>query len=361
MSEQDFERELRADLARTGQAIMPRPDAADAAITAARAQVAPPTGRPTIKWPLPLAAAAAVVALTIGVAVAANSGHHAGPAHPTVTPTVTPTGTPTPTPSQAPTPTHTPSPTHSATATATHSGPPASTKQVFAFSASFRIPDNWVARPGVLPPGASYDLPTYCIQPATTPVNSTACLIMFQSISSNANVAIDPNIASGTASNPEFCFGTGNRGTGKLADYTDRTFGSRTADYRHWLYNCGNGTSYDVQQYVVDTGPGFILYSEHASGLTGQVMTTIAQTAVLPAQTATLRYGEWGTVRSVSHGVDGETITIQRAVVDGFTILHRYPGTDSYFVPATALEGSPITVGTLIYVITNGSRVTTVY
>ena len=66
--------------------------------------------------------------------------------------------------------------------------------------------------------------------------------------------------------------------------FGDRTFGGRTADWRRWESHCSKtNRPIDIEQYVVATGPAYILYSTHANATVHAAMTEIATSSTLPA------------------------------------------------------------------------------
>ena len=351
----DFERRVREDLVRTAQLLTPPTGAVERAIDAARAQVEPKhlRERRVQRWMLPLAAAAAVLVIASGVTLVNQASQGTGPAGPS----------PSPLPSVSTRPTS-PPPVSSAIPPSTSRGsasqPGALTQRVTLGTATLSIPQGWVARPAKSPK----DWPTWCLEPSRTPVTPTTCLVMFREVPDSwTGEALDPTIAGGMSSNPQYC-GTGaSQPKPGLLEYGDRPFGGRPADYRRWQYDCANGTTYRIEQYVVATGPGYILFSEHAESQVHDVMTTIATTASVPAQSAPVRYADTGIVRSVTHESDGYHITLDRVITAGRTPVNDNPATYPYVIPdAIASQMNPaLAVGDLIFIATDGHQVKQAY
>jgi hypothetical protein len=354
---QEFEANLRRTITSTARGITPPAGAVDRAIDAARAGAvasARPRGK-AARWALPLAVAAAVAIIAAVVPLIVHTTRHNPPADPSVSPP--------PTVSTAPSlPTASPSTSASApTSRPPRSHPVAPTKRVTLGSATLTIPRGWVARSE--PSASTGKWPTWCLEPSTTPASSTTCLVMFREIPAAwTGQAVNPDIEGGWSSNPEYC-GPGTSGQRNLLAYDDRTFGTRQADYRRWHYACNSGATYDIEQYVVATGPGYILFSEHADAQIHDVMTSIAKTAQLPAQAAPLRYGDTGIVRSVIHAADGYHVTIDRVVMSATPPINNNPATYPYVISNSVAAQFKLTpaIGKRIFVATDGHRVVQAY
>jgi hypothetical protein len=354
----DFERRMREDLVRTAQLLRPPPGAVERAIDAARAQVEPEHVREPRLWHrlLPLAAAAAVLVIAFGLALVVNVSQGSRPAEsgPGPLPSVS-------TPSTSVSPTPASSATASATSGTSAPPPRALTRRVTLGTATLSIPQDWVARRST----TSGDWPTWCLGPSTTQPTPTNCPVMFREVPDSwTGQALDPTIEGGLSSNPQYC-GTGSqpRRPG-LREYGDRSFGGRPADYRRWQYDCANGTIYRIEQYVVATGPGYILFSEDAQSQVHDAMTAIAKTASVPAQSTPVRYADTGIVRSVTHETDGYHITLDRVVTSGGPKpINNSPATYPYVIPdAIASQFKPaVAVGNLVFIATDGYHVKQAY
>ena len=145
--------------------------------------------------------------------------------------------------------------------------------------------------------------------------------------------------------------------TDSLLAYADTQFGNRPADYRRWLFVCKDGTRSQVEQYVADNAPGYVLYSEHASDDVHTVMAQIAESAQLPEISAPRRLSDHGIVRSVSPIAGGYRIAIDRVVQGTDGVINNNPQTYEYDVPPAAVSGGPPQIGKLVDLATNGTVV----
>lgn len=207
-------------------------------------------------------------------------------------------------------------------------------------------------------------LPSWCIQPTSDPVrtarDSSDCPITFSNVPSGSNApALSVDTAGGLASNPEYCGVGGVGSTFTLLDYADRTLGNRTADYRRWLYHCKDGTQWQIEQYVADNAPGYILFSEHADATVHDVMASIAESAQLPAISAPLRLSDYGIIRGFGQEAGGYRIALDR-VIDGSTgTINNNPTIYPYDVPASAVPtGQTLKLGDRVELTTDGTTVT---
>jgi hypothetical protein len=66
--------------------------------------------------------------------------------------------------------------------------------------------------------------------------------------------------------------------TEHLLGYAGTSFGGRPADYRRWQFGCKSCAHYQVEQFVVDSGPGYIAYSQHADAAIHSIMAQLAAT-----------------------------------------------------------------------------------
>lgn len=357
---EDFERRLREDLVRSAELHQPPTGAAQRAIDSARARVAPTDlhDRRMRHWTLPLAAAAAALLMVSGVAMLNSTSQGTGQASPSPASSETPRSTsPAPT-TASPSPASSKTPRSTSHAPTTAPPPPAIglTHRVVLGTATLSIPRGWIART-LLPSGG---WPTWCLEPSTTPLTSATCLVIFREVPTSwTGQALDPTTAGGWEGNSQYC-GVGDASGRQpgLLDYGDRTFGVRPADYRRWQYNCASGTI-RVEQYVVATGPGFILFSERAGPKVHDAMATIAQTASVPAESTPLRYADTGIVRSVTHTPAGYQVTLDRVVSPSRPLINDNPATYPYMIPeaiAAKLNPAP-SIGDLIFIATDGYRV----
>jgi hypothetical protein len=178
------------------------------------------------------------------------------------------------------------------------------------------------------------------------------------------DLGLDPNVEGGWVGNPQYCGTGGPARQPGLLEYNDRTFGGRPADYRRWEFDCSNGTVYRIEQYVVASGPGYILFSERADAQVHQIMASIAATAAIAPQVTPLRYADTGIVRSVIHQADGYHIALDRVVIgDRGGPINKNAATYRYVIPDAVAAQWKLrpAVGLLLYLATDGYRVTQAY
>jgi hypothetical protein len=320
----------------------------------------PRAGRGARPWLIPLAAAACVVAVAVGTVGATRvlSEHRrVQPASPS--PTV---NSPAPTPSSSQRPSSSPSPAASSTVRASGRNVPAQPTTVTLAGATLRLPPTWVARDFQQYLGRSVDAQVWCLTPASLPAGTGRydCPLMFSTIAAKAVYPVDVDTESGYSSDPHYC-DVGNY-LSSTVQSSDVDFGGRLSDHRRWVRNCHNGDSYRIEQYVVATGPGFVLFSEKADDAISATMAGIVAHATLPAQTSAVRYYDHGYVRSVTPVAGGIRISVDRVVPATGGSVNNNPATYDYLVPAAVLaKKTPPQVGGLVTVFTDGSQVTSFY
>jgi hypothetical protein len=306
-------------------------------------------GAGSSRWLIPLMAAAAMVAAPIGASAAVNTTsatHRVAPAAPR--------------PAQKATPK---SSTTSTTTLATHR--PVVVKLG---GASLTLPFGWVARNYSLYQQAgegTLAARQWCLTPSQLPASTKlgACPLTLGTIDRTANRnPVDVDTEGGWSSNPSACsegvYPTGTR----FSEATgDRTFGGRAADWRRWTYTCANGTQHLVEQYVVASGPGFILASDQASTKVHDAMTEITTHSTLPPRTSALRYMDRGYIRSIKRTSAGVQIRLDRAVRTPHRILNTNPATYPYLIPTRMFNQAHLVVGSLGSLFTNGTTVTQIY
>jgi len=318
------------------------------------------------RWMLPLIAAACVV----GIAVATAGVEHllvhrgslpAGPTSPspspsadTPSPAATSTGVPSPTPTSSPS-------SPSASDSVTEPPPP---HVVSLGAASISLPQGWVAREyAAYEPAGSGTLTAsqWCLTPASEPASTEpkSCPVTFGTIAPDGN-PIDVDIQGGFASNPEYCPFSA-RGT-SVEQTGDRSFGGRSADWRKWSLSCGNGTHWELEQYVVASGPGVILFSERADATVDAAMAEITANSTLPAQTSAIRFMDRGIVRTIDRTADGVRISLDRVVLSDSGVVNNNPATYDYVIPTAVFDAQPnIHVGSQITLDGDGAVVKHVY
>ena len=225
------------------------------------------------------------------------------------------------------------------------------------------LPTGWVAEQVATTANSHSIVPTWCLMPHSAPApagpDAANCPIALRAVST---VSTPPQMSvdtpGGLVGNPEYCDPAHSQ-TVSLVGYQDSKIGARSADYRHWLYVCADGSQWPVEQYVADNVPGYVLYSSHATAAVHAVLTGIAQTAQLPGGTAPLRLSDFGIVRTVTAATGGYQITLDRVVRGTSGLINNNPQTYGYAVPAAAVvPGQSLKVGDLVELATNGTAVT---
>lgn len=220
------------------------------------------------------------------------------------------------------------------------------------------LPTGWVAKP------VAAALPSWCLLAAAEPVprETDDCPVLFARIPEGGgglSYLVDvPGVVLQGSVPP--C--RGGRSTEQLLGYAETSFGGRPADYRRWQFGCTNGTHYQVEQFVVDSGPGYLAYSQHADAAIHSIMAQLAATATLPARTTALRYSDFGIVRSLSHRPDGLQLTVDRVVDSAGTLINGSPTSYPYLVPYPAIRSQQqIGVGSTVALLTDGVGVLALY
>jgi hypothetical protein len=376
----DFEDELKKslndrvdELVGQGRAAPPFDPSGAATPTKAGRFGRPGGGR--MPWVFPLIAAASVIVVTIGAVAATTLLADKKPAPPA---TYAPGPTPTPIVSS---PVSTPKTTPKSTAGSSHaSGHPRTSSKshpsghgnsggtspnppapvvVTLGGASITLPAGWVSRDYAqyLPSGSStVGAQEWCLSPSSLPVSPEpgACPVALSTIDPGGP-AIDVDVAGGYSSSPAFCGTTSSTAQEQTGD---RQFGGRSADWRYWSISCGDGTSVKVEQYVVATGPGFVMFSEKADPAVRDAMTSIAARSTLPSSTAALRYMDRGYLRSSTVTADGVQITLDRAIDAAGGIVNDDRQTYDYVIPQALFDAAGVQVGDLVTLDTDGSVVT---
>jgi hypothetical protein len=318
-----------------------------------------PRRSPRSPWILPVLAAAVIAVIAIGTAVATNALSRKLPISPIASPSPGPIGT---TPTSSPTPT-TPSRSPASTETTTPPISGTSPATVSLGGAAIVLPAGWVARdysqylsPGQGTPAAGQ----WCISPASLVASTkpNACPLTLATIPDDGN-EVDVDAQSGWMSNsPQYCAGLGAENDTEQSG--DRSFGGRIADWRRWQITCALGTSHDVEQYVVASAPGFILFSDQVTTQVDAAMTQLVANATLPAQTLPLRFEDYGYIRSAVTMSDGIHITLDR-IVRGVSYGNNNPQTYDYVIPTDMYDAATARVGSLVYLHSNGTTIRDFY
>lgn len=316
---------------------------------------------PSRRWMtalIPLAASLAVAGVTIGATAAVNAlldRNAVAPATPRPVPTAAPRPVPTATPTSPSTPT-TPATTL----------PTQSPVVVELGGASISLPPGWVARDYALYLVASSHpiaAQQWCLTPSQLPTSTKdgACPLTLGTIDMKAGGnAVDVDAEGGWSSNPQYCSDFVS-GTSSSETTGDRPFGGRTADWRRWTINCHDGTQHLLEQYVVASGPGLILFSEHADASVHDAMTEITTHSTLPPRTSALRYMDRGYIRSIDRTSAGAQIRLDRAVSTLHGFLNENPATYLYVIPTAMFDQAHLVVGSLGELFTDGTTVTAIH
>jgi hypothetical protein len=320
----DFERELARSLNRSvDERLGPR-------------RPAPPfpqaSGRPASvqrakRWLLPLAAAACVIAVvggTVGV-TQLRSVHRGTPGN----------------------------------SRPTSTSPAPGSTVVRLGDATLRLPSGWVAREVADPRqyGSSVYSREWCLAPAESAAQPHAdCPLQFGSaaVASSSGIPVNLNVPLGTrlGGNQSPCPVSGFLGQ---SGWTLGRFGSRHVYDRQWHGHCADGSPLWIEQYVVNTAPAYLLFSDQMNPELHAAMTEITQNASLPAQAGSLLLYDTGTVRSVTRQPNGYLMTI--APIDRIENEWRPSDEDprSYPIGPNALKYAA--VGTNVGVSTDGTKV----
>jgi hypothetical protein len=298
-------------------------------------------------WVLPLLAAACVAAIVGGSVGAAHllAGKHTKPVGPAT--------------HNVPAPRHTPAPKDTPTLKGDQSG------LLTVEGATLPLPAGWLARDykRYEPPPVQGQLEVadegWCLTPASTPVKVGGCPIWFRAFahpSTQQGPLMDVDERGGNYGDAhQVCIPSGTKHYALQAG--EVPFGGRLADYRHWRYDCVSGPAFVAEQYVVATRPAYIIFSEQVDATVHQVMSDLAAHASLPPSATTLRYEDYGYVRSIMREADGVHVSIDRTVRD--VAADSDHTTYDYVVPTRmyAAAAKDVKVGKLAQVETDGDRV----
>jgi hypothetical protein len=298
--------------------------------------------RPVRPWLMPVLAAAGVAAAVVAIVVPAHlvadrpaggPGNGGGPNAPLSNPIPAPDSSD---PNAPP-----PSPL-----------PPADTV-VDLGDASLRLPKGWVAREvtDVYQYGGSVYSREWCLAPAGSADPPRAdCPLQFGSA-----MPVNGNVPSGTPLGGKFC---------PVSDLPDATggglvrFGQRDAFYREWHGHCADSAPWInrwTKQYVVDTAPGYVLFSDQMTPELDAAMLEIIEHASLPAQTGPLLLYDMGVVRTVTRQSDGYLMTIAPIFRMGGGWMPGSSVNRSYLIRPADLKYA--VVGARVGVTTDGRRV----
>ncbi|GAA1878545.1 hypothetical protein [Lapillicoccus jejuensis] len=358
-----------------------------------RAEVPDDRVPPAVEWPsaraarrtwlTPLAVAASIAVVAAGGGLALAQQHRTQEAPP-ATQTVTAEPTSASPTSSTGTPSTTATGTATGTATATGTGtvaPPATSsapssatttpaQRVTAGSATLLVPAGYTVTQKSAQGAA---VPTWCLNSPGT----ADCVITFIDYHGTTSQALSSDTPGGYAANPEYC-GAGvvdsnptKPGTSsvQLVDYSEGQWSGRAAEFRHWRYDCTDGTTYDVAQYTVMTAAPYGLFTEKASADVIATMAQVVAGSTLPPATSSVRLYDHGIVRSVTTAPDGSAvIAVDRVVIgraNGSTQTYPYTVPSGTTFPDLKGGPAPLTAaqldGRTVTLTTDGSVVTEGY
>lgn len=225
--------------------------------------------------------------------------------------------------------------------------------------AKLRLPVGWVAREVADPRryGKSVYSREWCLGPAKSAGPARPdCPLQFGPTASattsgvpvNANVPLGNRLGGTSCPADALLTATG----GGLV-----SFGQRDGFSSEWHDDCADSTPWTtpwILQYVVDTAPGYVLFSDQMTPELLAAMVEISQHASLPAQTGPLLLYDIGVVRAVTRRANGYLMTITPSIQVGGDWEPN--GADrSYLIPHADLRLAA--VGTRVGVTTDGTNV----
>lgn len=309
-------------------------------------------------WLIPLAAAAAVVAVVGGTAGATHllSQHDSvAPASPgpvsshNGVPSSSPTG-----PASGSSYTSTPASPPSASRSRTTTAVPVTKLGSF----DIAVPPGWVVRDWSQYLGrnefADHEA-RWCLSPASTLAKPDACPVELTEPGS-VGQQLDANYPGGQLSNPEYC-GPGKDG-GASTTLRRVPLGDRTADHVVFEEDCTDGTVFHQEQYLLPFAPTLILYAAVSSAELSTGMAYTVTNSRAPARSSALPLYLRGTVTAMTATASGHRVTIEAS---------QYPGRGSADDPQPAsltvdidvpVMGPPLAVGRALAVDTDGTTVT---
>jgi hypothetical protein len=266
-------------------------------------------------------------------------------------------------PAHSSAPVHQASPTKPAQTPVTHPSPTHSsaTYLVALGGARISLPTGWVARDYheyLVPPSGTLAAQQWCITPASLPARTKpgSCPLTLGTIPPNGN-PVDVDTQGGWSSNPEYC---GQSPSTESEQSGDRDFGGRMADWRSWQIKCATGKQWNIEQDVVATGPGFILFSDQVDAAVHDTMSEIIANSTLPAQSLPVRFDDYGYIRSAVATSSGVRIALDR-VVRGYPNRNVNPQTYTYVIPTNLYNAAHAHVGSLAALYSNGRTISEFY
>ena len=224
--------------------------------------------------------------------------------------------------------------------------------------AKLRLPVGWVATEVADPRqyGRSVYSREWCLAPATSAGPARPdCPLQFGSAApvTTSSVPVNGRVPLGTmpggvqSSCPVDSF------SGDTSGGLDR-FGQRDALISGWQGDCPQGPL-SVKQYVVDTAPAYVLFSNQVTPERDGAMREIIQNASLPARDAPLMLHDVGVVRAVTPRSNGYLMTIAPIIrLNGNWVPN---GTTTRSYPIRQADLKYAIVGTRVSVTTDGTKV----
>jgi hypothetical protein len=270
--------------------------------------------------------------------------------------------------------THVPSPSPSVTAATSTPVSPSTTAdsapvlvdttKVLLAGAKLVLPPGWQARTfyggqNTTPP-SDWCLTSPAVHVALAP-DVIRCTLVFSAVVAADGSGLDADNVAGRGGDMSQCYQNAN----PRIEATTRTFGGRTSEWRHFAeaYKCpgssGPSRPFPMEQYVVPTSPGYILFSPNAIPAVDAAMTYIAQHSVLPAQNRPLRLTDRGHLRTAHRQADGVHITIARYAEA--TDSTNESATVTYVIPTAMFDQSHGHIGDTVWLNTDGTKVTSFY
>lgn len=192
------------------------------------------------------------------------------------------------------------------------------------------------------------------------------CTILFGVFLPERN-PMDVDYQGGLAANAAFC-----NDTRTDQDWSGaagvRDLGGRESEWRHWTIDCGGERVIEIEQYVVATGPSFVLYSAKADPSVAAAMKIVADESRLPARSQPVRLMDRGIVTAVRDEGGALVITLDRIRVNpdehGEPVLNDSHRTFEYTVAQSVVSqsGRPrVEVGSTVIVQSDGEKVTNLF
>jgi hypothetical protein len=235
---------------------------------------------------------------------------------------------------------------------------PAAETAVDLGGAKLRLPVGWVADEVADPHqyGSSVYSREWCLAPARSASSPSAdCPLQFGPVApvSTSGVPVNGNVPLGTQLG-------GRQSSCPVSDFSgESSAGLPSLGQRGWLNRAWQGRCHEqplsIQQYVVNTAPGYLLFSNQRTPELDAAMAEITQYASLPAQNAPLLLYDMGVVRAVTPQSIGYRMTIAPIIREGGNWMPSGEADRSYQISPAELKYA--LVGTKVGVTTDGAEV----